>query len=443
MKEYPTEGLKCWKKAKELREKYYRDYITAKERGGIRWSGNAPSLDAIPYGLGDDVYHLTSEPYGASVAFNKEFSRKCQAAVEAKGYARDLCAYMRNYFGSILINEFAFGGPFPKPDFMWALHICCSHAKWYQEASRLEEGVPYYAMDWSAGMYYRWEKEKQDYIVDPDREHKIQYMVDQMREGIEWLQKVTGRKYDDEKLIQAAQNYFESTSLWAEICVLNTAIPAPMDEKMMYSLYVFSALHKAHREVVDFYKELRDEIKDRVARGIAAIPNEKVRIITDIQPPWGFLEIYRFMEKYGVVSVGSFYTFMLMAHWEIAEDGTLKGRTTPMQKGIKMQTREDALRLLADWVLGLFMPQIEYDHRFKSHIMMKIYRQWKCGGVIMHFNRGCEGLTVGVAENKLALVEAGIPVAYYEGNMGDDREFEVAAVREQITAFVESLGLIK
>jgi benzoyl-CoA reductase subunit B len=132
-----------------------------------------------------------------------------------------------------------------------------------------------------------------------------------------------------------------------------------------------------------------------------------------------------------------------MAHWEIAEDGTLKGRTTPMQKGIKMQTREDALRLLADWVLGLFMPQIEYDHRFKSHIMMKIYRQWKCGGVIMHFNRGCEGLTVGVAENKLALVEAGIPVAYYEGNMGDDREFEVAAVREQITAFVESLGLIK
>jgi benzoyl-CoA reductase subunit B len=443
MKEYPTEGLKCWKKAKELRKKYYQDYITAKEKGGIRFSCNSPSIDAIPYGLGDDVYHLTGEPYGASVAYNKEFARRCQEAVESKGYARDLCAYMRNYWGSILLDEFVFGGRFPKPDFMWALHQCCSHAKWYQEASRLEGGVPYFVMDWSAGPYYRWEKEKQDYVVDPDQKHRIQYLVDQMREGIEWLQKVTGRKYDDEKLIQAAKNYFESTSLWAEICTFNTAIPAPLDEKEMYSLYVFGALHKAHKEVVEFYKELRDEVKDRVARGIAGVPNEKARIITDIQPPWGFLEIHRFMENYGVVSVGSFYTFMLMGHWEIAEDGTLKAKVTPMQKGTEMKTREDALMLIADWVLGLFMHQIAYDHRFKSHIMKRIYRQWKCQGIIMHFNRGCEGLSSGVAENKLALVEAGIPVAYYEGNMGDEREFEVAAVKEQITAFIESLGLVK
>ncbi len=443
MKTYPTEGLKCWEKAKELRIKYYRDYMIAKERGGIRWAGNSPSIDAIPYGLGDDVYHLTGEPYGASIAYDKEFARKCHEAVEARGYARDLCAYMRNYWGSILLNKFAFGGPFPKPDFMWALHCCCSHGKWYQEASRLEGGIPFFVMDWSAGMYYCWDEIKQDYIVKPNREHMIRYMVDQMEEGIEWLQRVTGRKYDDEKLILAAKNYFESTSLWAEICSLNSAIPAPMDEKMMYSLYVFSALHKAHKEVVDFYKELRDEIKDRVSRGIAAIPNERARIMSDIQPPWGFLEIYRYMETYGVVSVGSFYTFTLMGHWEFAEDGSLRKRTTPMEKGIEIKSRGDDLRLIADWVLGLFMAQIFYDHRFKSQIMKKIYRQWKCQGIIMHFNRGCEGLTLGVAENRLALVEAGIPIAYYEGNMGDEREFEIATVKEQITAFVESLGLIK
>jgi len=440
---YPTEGFKCWKKAKELRLQYYKNYMQAKEKGGIRWAGNAPSIDAVPYGLGDDVYHLTGEPYGATVAYNKEFARRCHEVVEAKGYARDLCAYMRNYWGSVLLNEFVFGGPFPKPDFMWVLHSCCSHAKWYQEASRIEGGIPYFVIDWSAGMYYKWDEKREDYVVDPNQEHRIQYLVDQMQEGIEWLEDITGREYDDEKLIQAAKNYFESTSLWAEICTLNQAIPAPMDEKTMYSFYVFAALHKAHREVVEFYKELRDEMRDRVARGIAAIPNEKARIMTDIQPPWGFLEIYRYMESYGVVSIGSFYTFTLMGHWEIAEDGTFRPRTTPMEKGIEIRTREDALRLLADWALGLPMAQIFYDHRFKSHIMKKIFTQWKCDGIIMHFNRGCEGLTLGVAENKQALVEAGIPVAYYEGNMGDEREFELATVKEQITAFIESLGLIK
>jgi benzoyl-CoA reductase subunit B len=147
------------------------------------------------------------------------------------------------------------------------------------------------------------------------------------------------------------------------------------------------------------------------------------------------------MEHYGIVAIGSFYTFMLMGHWEIAEDGTLKARTTPMAKGIEIKTREDALRLIADWALGLFMAQIFYDHQFKTHIMKKIYHQWHCDGAIIHFNRGCEGLSLGVAENRLAFVEAGIPVMYYEGNMGDEREFDLPTVKEQITAFVESLGL--
>ena len=115
---YPTEPLKCWEEAKQLRDKYYEDYKNAHETGGLRWAGGAWSFDAVPYGLGDDVYPLTGEPYGASTAFNKEFSRRCLEAAEAAGYARDLCSYMRNYWGSILLDEFTFGGPFPKPDFI-------------------------------------------------------------------------------------------------------------------------------------------------------------------------------------------------------------------------------------------------------------------------------------------------------------------------------------
>jgi benzoyl-CoA reductase subunit B len=132
---YPTESLKCWNKAKELRQRYYEDYATAHERGGIRWAGGAWSFDAIPMGLGNDVYPLTSEPYAASIAFDRDLSKRCLEATEAKGYARDLCSYMRNYWGSVLLNEYAFGGPFPKPDFIWQDHVCCSHAKWYQGSS--------------------------------------------------------------------------------------------------------------------------------------------------------------------------------------------------------------------------------------------------------------------------------------------------------------------
>ncbi|MDI6856111.1 MAG: benzoyl-CoA reductase, bzd-type, subunit O [Candidatus Thermoplasmatota archaeon] len=431
MKEYPTEPLKCWQKAKKIREDYYKDFAAAKEKGGIRWAGGAWSFSAIPAGLGDDVYCLTGEPYGASVAWNKEFALKCQEATEAKGYARDLCSYMRNYWGSILLNKYVFGGEFPKPDFIWQDHICCSHAKWYQVASELEGGIPHFCIDVAVGPYHDL------------NENRLNYVVSQLHDGIEWLEKVTNRKYDDKKLIEAVYNECRSTSLWAEICVLNKAVPAPLDEKTMYSLYVLGTLMKHTKVVADFYEELRDEVKDRVARGIAAVGNEQCRVITDTQPPWAFLNIFRYLEKYGCVSVGSLYTFGLIGMWEVQEDGTWGPRKTPQQKGIKIRTRDEALRILAEWNLARPEWQHFYSPQLKSEMMIRIAKEWKLNGILLHYNRGCEGLSLGIAENRLALMKAGFPVMTFEGNMGDEREFDEARTIARIDAFMESLGMSK
>ncbi|MEW5807050.1 MAG: benzoyl-CoA reductase, bzd-type, subunit O [Acidobacteriota bacterium] len=426
---YPTEPLKCWNKAKEIRESYYKDYTTAKEKGGIRWAGGAWSFDAIPAGLGRDVYSLTSEPYGASIAFNKEFSLKCLEAAEKAGYSRDLCSYMRNYWGSIILDQYLWGGPFPKPDFLWQDHICCSHAKWYQVVSELEGGIPHYCIDVSVGPYHEV------------NENRLSYIVGQMHDGIEWLEKVTGRKYNDELLIEAVNDECRSTSTWAEICVLNKNVPAPLDEKTMYSLYVLGTLKKHAREVADFYEELRDEVKDRVARGIAAVANERCRVMSDTQPPWGFLKVFRYLETYGCVSVGSLYTFGLIGMWEVKEDGTWGPRTTPQQKGISIKSRNEALRTLADWNLSKPEWQHFYHPGYKSDMMIRIAREWKLDGVMLHYNRGCEGLSLGIAENRIAIQKAGFPVMIFEGNMGDEREFDEARTMTRIDTFMETLGI--
>ncbi len=431
MAKYSTEPLKCWEKAKELRENYYRNYREAQEKGGIRWAGGAWQFDAVPAGLGKDVYPLTGEPYGASVAWNKEFALQCQEAVEKTGYARDLCSYMRNYWGSIILNKYVFGGEFPRADFLWQDHICCSHAKWYQVASELEGGVPYFAIDVAVGP------------EDTISENKIDYIVGQMQDGIEWMEKITGRKYDDELLIKAVHNHCESSSLWAEICTYNKAIPAPLDEKSMYSLYVFGTLHKSAQWVVDFYRELRDEVKDRVERRIGAVGNEKARVITDTQPPWAFLSVFRYLEKFGCVSVGSLYTFGLIGAWEVKEDGTWGPRTTPREKGIEITNRDQALTTLVEWELHKPEWQHFYHPRYKSDMIVRIAKEWKLDGILLHYNRGCEGLSLGIAENRLALLEAGFPVMPFEGNMGDEREFDLGRTVARIDAFMESLGLGK
>ncbi len=429
---YSTERLKCWGKAKSLRENYYKGFAEAHEKGGIRWAGGAWSFDAIPSGLGDDVWALTGEPYGATVAWNKDFATECQEAIETKGYARDLCSYMRNYWGSILINKYAwpqYSEEFPKADFIWQDHICCSHSKWYQVASELEGGVPMYSIDVSVGPYGK--------LTDS----KINYIVGQMHDGIKWLEKVTGRDYNDELLIKAVHNEFRSCHYWAAICALNKTIPAPLDEKSMYSLYVLGTLRKSAQWTADFYeKELYPEVKDRVKRGIAAVENERCRVMTDTQPPWAFLKVFRYLEKYGCVSVGSLYTFSLIGLWEDQEDGTWGPRAIP---DIEITNRDEALRALAEWNLSKPEWQHFYHPKLKSEMMIRIAREWKLDGVLLHFNRGCEGLSLGIAENRLAIQKAGFPVMPFEGNMGDEREFDLTKTMTRIDAFMESLELEK
>ena len=334
---------------------------------------------------------------------------------------------MRSYWGSMYLDEYAFGGPYPTPDFAFQDHICCSHGKWYQHVAEYKN-IPYFCIDVSVGPYHEL------------NENRLNYVVAQMHEAIEWLEKVTGRKYDDEKLIEAVKNETRTSSLWAEICSLNKAIPAPLDEKTMYSLYVLGTLKKHSKEVADFYEELRDEVKDRVERGIAALATERCRVFTDTQPPWAFLKIFRYLESFGCVSIGSLYTFGLIGIWEVKEDGTWGPRKTPMELGIEIRTRDDALRVLADWNLSKPEWQHFYDPSLKSEMMIRIAREWHCDGAILHYNRGCEGLSLGIAENRLALIEAGVPVMTFEGNMGDEREFDEARTIARIDTFMESLG---
>lgn len=425
---HPTEPLRCWPKAKELRRQYYENYASIKEHGGLRFGGSAWTFDAIPAGLGRDVVPLTGEPYAASIAHDRAFNLECQQAVEAAGFARDLCSYMRSYWGSIMLDRYLDGRPFPKPDFNFQTTICCSHAKWYQHAARLE-GTPARFIDVSVGPYKN---------LTPER---LQYVVDQCLESVEWLEATTGRTFDDELFVEAVQNEMRSTALWAEICCLNRARPAPLDEKTMFSLYVMATLHKSAAWCRAFYEELRDEVAERVARGIAAVPQERCRLISDTQPPWAFLDMYRYLEEYGAVSVGSLYTFGLEGIWETRPDGRWGPRTTPMELGLPMNTREEVMRLYCDWNLSKPQWQHFYDPRLKTQMMQSIVREWEVDGVILHFNRGCEGLSLGIAENRLGLAAAGIPVMSYEGNMGDEREFDFERTRNRIDAFMELLGL--
>lgn len=442
VKKYKGEPLQTWKWAKEMRVNYYQNYAQAHDKGGLCVTGSAWSFLPVVAGLGDDAYYLSEEPYGASTAFDVPFSTRCMEAAEAKGWAVDLCGYVRNYVGSVILGEYTFGGPMPKPDLIYQTHTCCSHAKWNQLIEQYEGwDIPFFCIDCSIGPYEVGPGK------EPLQEHKLKYVVDQVLDSLEELDKLAqkkwGRRFDDEKFIDAVNNDCNATSLWAEICRLNQAIPAPIDAKSMYPYFNLAAVNRHRKEVTDIYKTLRDELKDRIARGVAAIPSERFRIFEDCAPPWYFLDVYRQWEEYGCACVGSHYIFGLVGIWEEDEQGNRIPRKTPEQLGITMRTREDAVRVMVDWLQSKPYWKQEYSVAMKNDILLKYLKQWKADFAVLHYNRGCEMMSQSVPESRLALLDAGYPVFTYESDMADWRSFDEARIRARIDTFVEGLGLKK
>jgi len=107
----------------------------------------------------------------------------------------------------------------------------------------------------------------------------------------------------------------------------------------------------------------------------------------------------------------------------------------------KPNNRLEACRMLADWQLSKPVYQQFYNPEYKTKMIDALAKNWDIDGIILHYNRGCEGLSVGIAENRLGLLELKNKVMVYEGNMGDETEFDESATLKRLDIFLENLGL--
>jgi len=440
-KKYKSAPLKVWKRCKELRNEIYRDAAEAKDKGKLLIGGSTGGLSTLVAGL--DHEYLGGEPYGAAVSFlynsDPSLFQEMAEASDHAGYPRDICAYMRNYIGSLLVDKYAFGGSFPKLDFCLQTCMCDTHAKWYQIISQLED-IPLFCLEY---IPFDWEMSDESAKT---KQLKTDYLTSQSLEAIDWMIKTTGREFDDEKFIEAVLNECESTALWARTCMLNTAIPAPLDEKTMFSLYILATLARTRKDVVEFYRELLAEVEERVENRIAANPYERCRLISDSQPPWFALNIFRALESYGAVCVGAHYSMGMSGGWVYdEEEDTWYPAETPQESGVELTTREDAVRVLAElWIAtNTVCRQVRHSGHGRNHRVLDIVDKWHAQGVIIHLNRGCEGMALSQMEMNRALLAAGIPAFTYEGNHADPREFDEQRTLVRIESFMETLGLEK
>jgi benzoyl-CoA reductase/2-hydroxyglutaryl-CoA dehydratase subunit BcrC/BadD/HgdB len=272
---------------------------------------------------------------------------------------------------------------------------------------------------------------------------QLEYVVGQFHDAIEQIEKILDRQCNDEMLIEAVKNEWTTRHYTTQVAELLKNKPSPLDAVMFFASLRPAYTNPYKKEVVDFYKELFDELKDHVRYGISGRGFERARISFSPGPPHFDGRLPRHVEKYGAVTITMAETHPgLCQVWDRDKDGTWHPLKPLEESGIEMKSRDDALRTLARLYIGK-VTGAGFD-RFEDRANWAVERaqQWDCDGLIFSTSPTCctEGVSLG--EARFGATAAGVPNVAVESPMVDIDRFDKDKWKQTVDNFLETrLGL--
>jgi benzoyl-CoA reductase subunit B len=423
--------LTIWKDFKEYQSTCYRNYAYAVE--GLRCIGSIWSPLAPLKGLGNDVYIIGGEPHAASKAGTfPEEAREDIAASEIAGLGFHTCSYLKLFVAEAVRNKIGITDGtikegYPKPDLIWTTNLCNLHSKWYEEVSRRLGGIPMYPIDVIGG----GKAEKDPKIVN--------YVCDQMEEGIDWLQRVTGREFSDEAFIKAARNEIKVLVLWGNICALNMHAPAPLDERRLIALFPPAMVDRTTDECVSLYEELLKEVQRMVETGQSVVPDQRYRIVYfGLAHTYGHPEMARILRDAGAEIVASVYTFGTAGNFKGFVNGNWSWEPIDPEwvDALDLSTRREALSALTKIVLGWPTWQGVRSYWALEQMGRAMVKEFRADGLLLAPTRTCETDFRNGYIAMQRIFKNEIPTMEYDTETVDVRKMDLPGAQRKTELFV-------
>ncbi len=392
--------IKSVVKMKEIMTKYYIDAKTAGQSGKkVAWITSGGPVEPL---IAFDVIPVYPENHGAMIGASKMGIDLCEKA-EAMGYARDLCSYARTDIASSTVNGGPIGG-LPKPDFLVCCNnICGTVMKWYEVQARYYN-VPLFIFD-TPFIHTELSDEAKDYVKK------------QMSEYIEFLEQQCGVKTDWDRMREVGRLSIQGQKLWQEVLDTTTHSPAPMTAFDAFFHLALIVTLRGTQTAVDYYVQLRDEMKERISQGIGMVPDEKYRLIWDNLPVW-----YR--TKWLSDKFASHGACLVADTYTSAWSGVLH-----------LIDENNFLESMAIAYSSIYI-NISIDSMFD--ILKNMIVKYKADGLVMHSNRSCKPYSLGQYDlQKMVLKELNVPTLIIEADMVDERNFSESQIETRIDAFME------
>ena len=397
--------------SKDLTRLMTRYYATRKVVGKVRplaWVTSGAPVEIL---VGMGVATVYPENYGALLGAQRAAVPLAQVA-EEQGFSPDLCSYARCHVGSVLDPQNAPQGGLPKPDLLVASNnICGTVIKWYQALAQ-QLNVPFFLLD----APYQHEPGLPDHAPDlPD--HALQYVAAQLEDLIAWVTEHTGRKLNQRKFDQALQLSNEAVTLWRDIRELCQARPSPLNAPDLFLTMAPIVVLRGGKDAVTFYRKLKAEVEQRIARGEGAILEERYRLLWDNIAIWFRLfRLFSLFTDAGACFVVDTYTNA----WSVSVD------------------TDDPILGLARTYSTVYINQ---SLQARADLMTGLVERFDVDGMVFHSNRSCKPYSLGQYE----LLEeigrrTGVPGLVLEADMCDTRLYADEPIKNRIQAFLDLLA---
>lgn len=350
----------------------------------------------------------------------KQMGPKFYGLLKDAGYRDDMCSYCAAAYACALDpnpEEGPWGG-LPHPTIVVAGDGCSSGGK-IEELMADAFGSSKFTMhnyhqdivtdNWWEKSIDNWEE-----LIGKKR---LDFYENEVRELVAFLERETGRTLDMNKLIKVLNNVNEQERYYRMTRnLIAESVPSPVTVTDTVNAVMQAQWHRGSDWAVEHAKGLYEEVKDLYDRGVAAVPNEKIRLLWIGRGLWFNLAFYQhFEEKYGAAFIWTMYL-------GIAADGY-----------IRENVEKNPLRAVA--ARFSFLEDILHTPPFNSQWFVKEAQYNQIDGVVFLVPENCMNNGDFGYNIIQSLERAGFPVCVLRADPADEKKWS----QEAMVAAVEDL----
>jgi benzoyl-CoA reductase subunit B len=259
-----------------------------------------------------------------------------------------------------------------------------------------------------------------------DFERDRMYVEAQLRELIVLCERVSGKRFDIDRLRQHLGWANELNQGWHRVLELNRSRPAVFNALSDGTIYLGVANgFRGAPEGGAFFRDLVEEMTYKADRGIGTPIEEQWRLIFVGVPCYPiFRRFSELFSDWGGVFVNSTYLWF-------ASGGANLGFTYDLTRPIESLS-EGVLLGVRDAMDSMF---------FQTQALAQMIDDFTVDGVVFHPIKSCRTVSTGLADTRRALMAVrDVPSLFVESDMMDRRVVSEAQMKNRIDAFFEGLA---